>query len=42
MEANLHIGEANNKNLGYLENISSMNLLFRIFKTRFFMIAEID
>ena len=42
MKANLHSGEANNKNLGYLENVSSMNLLFRVFKMRFLMIAEMD
>ena len=35
MEANLHSGKANNKNLGCLENVSSMNLLFRIFRMRF-------
>ena len=39
MEANLHSGEANNKNLGYLENVSNMNLLFRILRTRFLMFA---
>ena len=42
MEANLHSGEANNKNLGYLQNVSSMNLLFCILRTRFFMVAEMD
>ena len=42
MEANLHSGEANNKNLGYLENVSSMNLLFRVLRMRFLMVAEMD
>ena len=42
MEANLHSGEANNKNLGCLENISRMNTLFRVLRTRFLMVAEIN
>ena len=42
MEANLHNGEANNKNLGYLENVSSMNPLFRVLRTRFLIFAEMD
>ena len=42
MEANLHSGEANNKNLGCLENVSSMNLLFRALRTRFLIIEEMD
>ena len=42
MEANLHSGEANNKNLRCLENVSSMNLLFRILKTCFIKVAEMD
>ena len=42
MEANLHSGEANNKNLGCLKNVSSMNPLFRVLRTCFFMVAEID
>ena len=33
MEANLHSGEANNKNLGCLENVSSMNPLFYVLRT---------
>ena len=42
MEANLYSGEANNKNLGYLENVFSMNPLFRVFRTRFLIVAEMD
>ena len=42
MEANLHSGEANNKNLGCLENVSSMNPLFRNLRTCFLMVAEMD
>ena len=42
MEANLHSGEANNKNLTYLENVSSINPLFRVLGTRFLMVAEMD
>ena len=42
MEANLHNGKANNKNLGCLENISSINPLFRIFQMRFLVVAEMN
>ena len=42
MEANLYSGEANNKNLGCLENVSSMNFLFRVLRTRFLMVAKME
>ena len=42
MEANLYSGEANNKNLRCLENVSSINPLFHVFRTCFFMVAEMD
>lgn len=42
MKDNHYGGEANYKNLGCLEKISSMNLLFRVLRTRFFMVAKID
>ena len=42
MEANLHSGKANNKNLECLENVSSINPLFFVLWTHFFIIAEID
>ena len=42
MEANLYSGQANHKNLGCLKNVSSLNPLFRILRTRFLMVAEMD
>ena len=42
MEANLHSGEVKNKNLGCLENVSSMNALFRILKMHFFIVVEME
>ena len=42
MEANIYSGEANYKNLEFWEKIFSMNPLFYVFKTCFFMIVKMD